>query len=116
MNANIDAAGQQGLVDLLGKNALATDVGKGGVFFLAAIAAGRKHLNLDTVVGHTMGLRQQIAHQFGLSKRQWAAACSDPGEWGGRLHNQAVLVYAIGSIWSRPVRRDRASASHHSGH
>lgn len=92
MHANIDAAGQQGLVDFLGENALAANIGKGGVFRLAAVTACRKNLNGDPVFLDVMGLGQQRTHQPRLGKRQWASACSDPGEWGGRLHVRAVLV------------------------
>ncbi len=83
MHAQIDATGQQCLVDLLGEHALATDIGKCGVLGLATVAAGGKHLDLDAILGHAMRLGQEAAHQFRLGEGQRAATRSDPGEGEG---------------------------------
>src|SRR5690606_6165055 len=50
MHADIDAAGQEGLVDFLGEHSLAADIGQRGVLGLAAIAAGGKDLDPDRLL------------------------------------------------------------------
>ena len=90
MHADIDAAGEHGVVDFLGEQTLAADLGQAGIAGLAAIATGGNDLDGNVILGHTMRPGQQAPHQPRLGQRQRAAACSDPGERCRRL--QSVLV------------------------
>ena len=74
MHRHVDPPGEQRLVDLLGEQALAADVGECAV--LHPVAGGD--------YGHDLGHRrawmrggQQIAHHPRLSQRQPAAATAD---------------------------------------
>src|SRR5262249_40072314 len=90
MHRDIDGAGQQGLLDLLGEEALAAGLGQAAV--ADAIAAGRDWHDRDRIERHELGMSggQGGAGNLGLSQRQRAAAAADSNQGTG------------GHAWSRP--------------
>ena len=77
MHRKIDAAVEQRLVDLLGEQPFAADLGERPVLHPVAGRADRD--DLDHPGRRELGMRRQqaVAHQLGLAQRHRAAARSD---------------------------------------
>jgi hypothetical protein len=75
MHRAIDAPIDQRLLDLLGEQPLAADIGKAAV--LDAIAAGADDHGFDRLVRDQAGCDQHAAYEAGLGQRQRAAARAD---------------------------------------
>jgi hypothetical protein len=90
MHRQIDLVRDQGLLDLLGEQALAADLGERPI--LDHIAAGADDLELECLGGKTMGARQLRPDHGGLRQRQRAATRSDPKHPG--LHHPTSQCYA----------------------
>ena len=82
MHGDVDAAGEQRLLDLLGEQALAAGLRQRPV--LDAVAAGRDHHDLERVLRQAMRRHQPRARLMRLRQRQRAAARSDPQTFAWR--------------------------------
>lgn len=83
-----DVAPQQRLVDLLGEEALATEIGQRLV--LNTVAAGGDYLQgrcaaIQTVIGG-----QAVAHVFGLPERERTASCANRKRCGQSAKNPLI--------------------------
>ena len=87
MHGEIDAAVEQRLLDLLGEQALAADLGQRAV--LDRVAGGADDDELDRVLAHIQGGRQPGAHRARLHQRQRAAAGADTQDRRGGLRHIA---------------------------
>ena len=76
MHREIDRAGEQRLLDLLGEQALAAGLRQRPV--LDAVAGGADHLDRDPLGLEAMRRGQRRAHHARLRQRQRAAARAEP--------------------------------------
>src|SRR5262245_55779057 len=116
MHRELDPAGAERLLDLLGEQALAAGLRQRPV--ADHVAGGADDLELDPFRGKRMRGGQTIAHLFGLGERERAAARADDerrGSGRGRrrgLHPMTSQCYAGRS---RPKQRSPDGAAAKSG-
>ena len=89
VHGEVDAAVQQRLVDLLGEQALAAEVGQAAV--LHRIAGGAD----DGGFGGSVG-SQGVDHQAGLDQGERRASGADAQGWHGSGHGGVVLLRRVG--------------------
>ena len=79
MDGDVDPAGQQGLLDLLGEQRLAADFQQAAI--LDAVAGGddldQRNGGLDLGLGHVQGAADGALHHAGLGERQLGAPGAD---------------------------------------
>src|SRR5262244_601898 len=112
MHGEVDGAGAERLLDLLGEEALAAGLGQRPV--ADDVAAGADDLELDALCGKRVRRGQAIAHVLGLGERERTAARADDerrGSGRGRrrgLHPMTSQCYAGRS---RPKQRSPDGAA-----
>jgi hypothetical protein len=94
MHGEIDRAGKQRLLDLLGEQSLAADIGKPPVLHPVAGGADGHDLKRAGRAEAGMGRDQLVAHARGLDQRHRTAAGPDAQRRGQRGHFLEVLVRA----------------------
>ena len=85
MHREIDRAGRQRLLDLLGEQALAAGLRQRPV--LDAVAGGADHLELDPLRVEPVRRGERLAHHARLRQRQRAAARAEPQDRAGGLRH-----------------------------
>ena len=93
MHREVDAAVEQRLLDLLGEQALAADLGQRAI--LDDVARGPDHRDLDRLGRDAMSGREPRAHLMRLPQRQRAAAGADAQKRrGGGLRHGTPQCYS----------------------
>jgi len=111
MHGTVDSSVEQGLLDFLGEQPLATDIAQQAV--LDAIPARLDNGDRDTVLGEAgIGGQKRGLHRMRLPKRERAAAGAD-GELS--LHDPFDYVYPRPGSMARTAR-EHGGASLRSGH
>ena len=88
MHGEIERAGKQLLLDLLGEKPLAADRRQRAVG--DPVALGGEHHDLEHILRQAMGGHQPVAGFMRLGQRQRAAARADPVRF--RLHPASTIV------------------------
>ena len=104
-DGKVDPAVEQGLLDLLGEEALAAGVGERPV--LDHVTGGADGLDLDRVGRPAVRGGEAVAHRARLRQRERAAARAD-AEDGGRLLHGAIINPLGGRRvgWAGPSSRN----------
>src|SRR5580704_6944065 len=104
MHREIDAPVQERLLDLLGEQALAADLGE--LARLDAVAGGADRHQLDGALRGQLGMSgaQPVAHEPGLVKRHRAAAGTNAERAGGHETSPASFPAVLAADLARTQR------------
>ena len=108
MHGDVDLAGRQRLLDLLGEESLAAEFRQRTV--ADGVAGGRYGADLDPFRRPAMRGRQAGPHHGGLGQRERTAARPDPQGHRTGLHLRTSQCYAEQAGWERDLIRDRTPA------
>ncbi len=108
MHGDVDLAGRQRLLDLLGEEPFAAEFRQRTV--ADGVAGGRYGADLDPFRRPAMRGRQAGPHHGGLGQRERTAARPDPQGDRTGLHLRTSQCYAEQAGWERDLIRDRTPA------